>query len=88
MKNAQAVRAQTLLSIQAAENVMSSADEKMHGRGARRGQQPEVGEEEIASLVGQLEKYAENKTRRGKAGPGFGGSNNVNKPSSLKLRGC
>ena len=73
MKIAQAVRAQTLLSIRAAENVMSSAaDEKMHGRGARRGQQPEVGEEEIASLVGQLEKYAENKTRRGmKAGPGL-----------------
>ena len=71
---------------------MSSAqDEKMNGkRGGGGGgggvsggaKQPHVGEDEIADLVGQLEKYAELKTGQGNRGEGFGGSNNVNKASA------
>ena len=70
---------------------MSSAqDEKMNvkrgggggGGGSGGAKQPHVGEDEIADLVGQLEKYAELKTGQGKRGEGFGGSNNVNKASA------
>lgn len=62
---------------------MSSAqNERMNGRESK---QPHVGEEEIADLVGQLERYAENKIHQGKWGAGFGGSDDVNMPSLGKL---
>ena len=62
---------------------MSSAkDEKLKkgSRGTPLG--PHVGEDEISDLVGQLERYAENKTGKGKGTAGFGGTNNANKASA------
>ena len=86
------MRAQTLYSIQAAENVMSSARDEKLNKGSRgtAAAGAHVSEDDIADLVGQLERYAENKTGKGKGtGNGFGGTNNANKPSAAgkKVRG-
>ena len=71
---------------------MSSArDEKLNkGRRGTAAAGAHVSEDDIADLVGQLERYAENKTGKGKGtGNGFGGTNNANKPSAAgkKVRG-